>query len=69
MAYLATLRYCIYGFFLVVLAGYTVIFSAQWEELLVLIEKEESQKKEFINKLTQANNLEQLRAHKNLSAQ
>jgi type IV pilus assembly protein PilO len=56
-------------FFLVVLVGHTVIFSAQWEELLVLVEKEESQKKEFINKLTQANNLEQLRTHKNQSAQ
>jgi type IV pilus assembly protein PilO len=56
-------------FFLVVLVGYTVIFSTQWEELLVLVEKEESQKKEFINKLTQANNLEHLRTHKNQSAQ
>lgn len=56
-------------FFLVVLVGHTVILSAQWEELLVLVEKEESQKKEFINKLTQANNLEQLRTHKNQSAQ
>ena len=56
-------------FFLVVLVGYTVIFSTQWEELLVLVEKEESQKKEFINKLAQANNLEQLRTHKKLSAQ
>jgi type IV pilus assembly protein PilO len=56
-------------FFLVVLAGYVVIFSTQWEELLILVEKEESQKKEFINKLTQANNLEQLRAHKNQSVQ
>ena len=56
-------------FFLVVLVGHTVIFSAQWEELLVLVEKEESQKKEFINKLTQANNLEHLRTHKNQSAQ
>ena len=56
-------------FFLVVLVGYTVIFSTQWEVLLVLVEKEESQKKEFINKLTQANNLEHLRTHKNQSAQ
>jgi Tfp pilus assembly protein PilO len=32
-------------FFLVVLVGYSVIFSTQWEELLVLVEKEESQKK------------------------
>ena len=69
MAHLATLRCCTHDFFLVVLVGHTVIFSAQWEELLVLVEKEESQKKEFINKLTQANNLEQLRTHKNQSAQ
>ena len=69
MAHLATLRCCTHDFFLVVLVGHIVIFSAQWEELLVLVEKEESQKKEFINKLTQANNLEQLRTHKNQSAQ
>ena len=46
-------------FFLVVLVGYTVIFSTQWEELLVLIEKEESQKKNLLtnsHKLTILNN-------------
>lgn len=52
-------------FFLVVIVGYVVIFSTQWEELQTWIEKEENQKKEFINKLTKANNLEKLRTYKN----
>lgn len=56
-------------FTLAMLVGYTVIFSGQWEELNLLIEKEENQKKEYINKLTKAKNIEQLRVHKNQSLQ
>ena len=52
-------------FSLVVLVSYLLIFSSQWEELNLLIVKEDEQKKEFINKLTKAKNLEQLRVLKN----
>ena len=45
-------------FSLVLFTGYTLIFSAQWDELSGLIVKEEEQKKEFINKLTKAKNIE-----------
>jgi len=56
-------------FTLVVVISYVFIFSSIWEEINLLIAKEEEQKKEFIRKITQAKNLEQLRALKNLHMQ
>lgn len=52
-------------FSLVVLVSYLFILSSQWEELNLLRVKEDEQKKEFINTLTKAQNLEQLRVLKN----